>query len=95
MSVNLLLQKKNSITSGFADNWFEVTEELVVVVENDDNDNNDENDNATAIVISRVGLYVDQDEADLGCSTRQMIADRNGNHHLTFKVNKISAESLL
>ena len=75
MSVNLLGLDKNCLTSGFADNWFEVTETK---------------DGA----VSRVGLYVDQEEADLGCSTRQWIADRNG-QLLKFEVNKVSAESLM
>jgi hypothetical protein len=76
MSVNLLgLDVKNCSTSGFADNWFEVTE-------NKDG------------VISRVGLYVDQEEADLGCSTRQWIADRNGQPY-AFQVNKVAADTLL
>jgi hypothetical protein len=75
MSVNLLGLDKNCLTSGFADNWFEVTE-------------------TKDGVVSRVGLYVDQEEADLGCSTRQWIANRN-EQLLIFKVNKISAESLM
>ena len=42
---------------------------------------------------SRVGLYLDEEEAHIGCETRQMIADRKG-AGLHFHVNRISGGSI-
>ena len=73
MSKNLLeLDHKN--TSGFADNWFEVTE-------------------TKEGVTSRVGLYLDEEEAQMGCDTRQLIADRKGSP-LKFEVHRITSDDL-